>query len=338
MKKLTKKVILSFFSLALIVSVLGASTYAWFTIGDTITISKFEMDVQGGDGLEVAYIYGNNSKEGYVSRITSERILGYLGKDYYGETGDFASSFEMNDVTSADGINFKYLEYSEADNVGSYSLKTADRVDNGFVEFTLRFRTLKQGNNDIYLIWENGTLESEGINKWTPGVDFTPPVGTLIEAGNSDYTYFSSHAARISVSDTKYSSTNGLYEKANVYELGEKAMADGNYLNTVLSNETPNWTQGNLEIFKKSTTIDLSDEYGSYKAAKTFTSFVEDEDVIVAKFLPAASFEEAAADNYLYAEVTIRVYIEGFDAEAFDGILEDPLTAMLSFGYRVDSN
>ena len=84
----------------------------------------------------------------------------------------------------------------------------------------------------------------------------------------------------------------------------------------------------------------LNGEQETYKAAKTFTSFVVDEEVengpkVVAKFVK--NTDEEDDDVYYYADVTIRVYIEGFDAEAFDSILEDKLSVMLRFTFEKSS-
>ncbi|MDD4090381.1 MAG: hypothetical protein PHY22_01555 [Acholeplasmataceae bacterium] len=360
MKKISKKLLLSVFSLLLMATVLGTSTYAWFTIGDTVTVSKFDMDVQGGLGLEVAYVYQDPitvegteiSREGFVTRLTAERIYEYLSKDYeYDSPENFNEEFKMGDVTSVDGNEFSYLKYNEEGNegAGSYELKDANRKNEGFIEFTLRFRTKEA---DAFLIWEDALLESQGVADWVPGFKFNAPNtdNTLIDPEGNEYTqykYYASHAARISVTGTVEDTGTVEESKTAVYELGEKAMADGNYLNTVLSDNEPDWAHGNLQYFHTSTDYDLKYDFGTgeetyYKAAKTFTSFFEDEDEevengpkVVAKFVK--NTDEEDDDVYYYADVTIRVYIEGFDAEAFDSILEDKLSVMLRFTFKKSS-
>src|SRR5690554_3886720 len=196
MKKISKKLLLSVFSLLLMATVLGTSTYAWFTIGDTVTVSKFDMDVQGGLGLEVAYVYQDVegteiSREGFVTRLTAERIYEYLSKDYeYGSPENFNEEFKMGDVTSVDGNEFFYLKYNEEGNegAGSYGLEEADRKNEGFIEFTLRFRTKEA---DAFLIWEDALLESQGVADWVPGFKFNAPNtdNTLIDPEGNEYTY-----------------------------------------------------------------------------------------------------------------------------------------------------
>lgn len=358
MKKISKKLLLSVFSLLLMATVLGTSTYAWFTIGDTVTVSKFDMDVQGGLGLEVAYVYQEDpitvegteiSREGFVTRLTAERIYEYLSKDYeYDSPENFNEEFKMGDVTSVDGNEFLYLKYNEEGNegAGSYGLEDADRKNEGFIEFTLRFRTKEA---DAFLIWEDALLESQGVADWVPGFKFNAPNtdNTLIDPEGNEYTqykYYASHAARISVTGTVEESKTAVYELA-AKDLGTE-VEKPDYLNTVLSDNEPDWTHGNLQYFHTSTDYDLIDDFGTgeetYKAAKTFTSFVEDEDEevengpkVVAKFVK--NTDEEDDDVYYYADVTIRVYIEGFDAEAFDSILEDKLSVMLRFTFEKSS-
>lgn len=350
MKKISKKLLLSVFSLLLMATVLGTSTYAWFTIGDTVTVSKFDMDVQGGLGLEVAYVYtveGTEiSREGFVTRLTAERIYEYLSKDYeYDSPENFNEEFKMGDVTSVDGNEFLYLKYNEEGNegAGSYGLEDADRKNEGFIEFTLRFRTKEA---DAFLIWEDALLESQGVADWVPGFKFNAPnTNTLIDPEGNEYTqykYYASHAARISVTGTVEESKTAVYELA-AKDLGTEGEKP-DYLNTVLSDNEPDWTHGNLQYFYTSTDYDLKDDFvtdeETYKAAKTFTSFVGDEEVengpkVVAKFVK--NTDEEDDDVYYYADVTIRVYIEGFDAEAFDSILEDKLSVMLRFTFEKSS-
>src|SRR5690554_4092765 len=115
MQKITKKIILSFFSLLLIVTVLGTSTYAWFTIGQTVMIEEFEMDVESGDGLEFAFVSKNKvdlkNNEGleFVSILDGKTIKGLIAADYGWNENEALEMFKMKDFTSKDGKNIEEM-------------------------------------------------------------------------------------------------------------------------------------------------------------------------------------------------------------------------------------
>ena len=67
-----------------------------------------------------------------------------------------------------------------------------------------------------------------------------------------------------------------------------------------------------------------SNPSGHYEAAETVTALNN------ASKLGALT-APALADGYYYITVTIRVYLEGFDSEMFDAILEDKLFVELGF-------
>src|SRR5690554_635182 len=149
MQKITKKIILSFFSLLLIVTVLGTSTYAWFTIGQTVMIEEFEMDVESGDGLEFAFVSKNKVGLEFVSILDGKTIKGLIADDYGWDENEALEMFKMKDFTSKDGKNIE--EMVKPIENKDIPLMPANASNGGFVEFTLRFRTEKAALS--HLVW-----------------------------------------------------------------------------------------------------------------------------------------------------------------------------------------
>lgn len=349
MKNLSKKVILSIFSLILVATILGTSTYAWFTIGDTVAVNEFEVKVQGGVGLEFTYVTSDDVEKGYVSRLTEADLKSYLSDDYGYTEGDFDDNFKLTDVTSEDGIVFKKL------NSTNYDLDGVTK-QGGYIEFKLRFRTKEMAEAQI--LWSDANLFNDnGLSTWEPGNSFNIPGGGIVnpkDGSYSPYTYFSSHAARISVTGSIYDEDEEVSnDETLVYELPEGNFGgslSGNpkdYLNTVLSNGIPAsgiqglaWNSGALEYFNKSFGTINGESIESIYNKSTGTSkimLVETIQEIPATGLAISDFKVIAGLNadYRYAEVVVRVYIEGFDAEAFDGVLENELKAMLEFKFKL---
>ncbi len=307
MRKFSNKMVLSVLTLVLLVVALGTTTYAWFTVGNTVKLESFETEVTSGHGLEVRYVDGNDIEQGFWSRtITSTDMLALLMEDY-GYTGTWGEKFKLYPVTSTNGTEFKKLS-------SSYSaLESAVRAD-GFVEFKLKFRTMATGAN---LVWKNVTLTSTGVD-WAPEVSFTGVGGSTVNT-TPDVKYYAKNATRISVNDGT---------TTVVYELPSTEAPD--YSNTQLSNNLPNYTQGAHDYFKRITGTDLATLYGTdgsvvngYKAVTTITDLTD-----AGQTLGALT---GAAEDWQYLTVTVRIYLEGFDSETFNAILKDKIQVALGF-------
>ena len=72
--KLTRKLMLSAFTLLFAVISLGASTYAWFTLSKDVTVESFQGTVTAGtSGLEVQ-VTGSDLKLTYASKTKKVKI------------------------------------------------------------------------------------------------------------------------------------------------------------------------------------------------------------------------------------------------------------------------
>ena len=295
-KKITRKVLLAVFALVLSVVALGTTTYAWFTLGATVQVESFEMNVKGGEGLEVAYVKKSDSTDyRYVSKLTSENIINYLQTDY--GYSNWASDFEMDAVTSADGKTFQKLNEDHKLEETSIDAKT-------YVEFKLKFRTKAA---DQKLVWNQVSLNSNGVD-WAPGVPFIGIGGSEVGTSTTDK-YYAKNGTRVSVEGEGATAPV-------VYELPAESGA-----NAVLSNNAPNWTQGAHDFYKEVLGHDLSTTIGTATAAQTITDVTN---VDIVEF-------GAETNGYHYAEVTVRIYLEGLDSETFNAILTDKIQVALGF-------
>ncbi|MDD4090752.1 MAG: hypothetical protein PHY22_03480 [Acholeplasmataceae bacterium] len=308
---------------------LGTTTYAWFTIGERVAVEDIKMQVKAGEGLEIAYMptsvdTANDSSLSYVKTLQSEYIYEMLVKDYFpeiesvGGTGQpepwqdaWTENFEMDAVTSTDGKEFKKIvegttapyDYSLGSNVVT--------KEDGFVEFKLAFRTLSTEKLD--LIWDHVSLTSEGED-WTPEKTYTPSV--------TNDKFYAANAARISINSGE--STTVVFENAD-----DEQGIRNTVLNT--SNFLPN--KGAHQYFKLmtgQTVIDPTDTTSQtttimshdYETVETITSLSKQK---------VATFHGGTAGDYQYVTITVRIYIEGMDPEAFNSILGDTLTVQLGF-------
>lgn len=149
MNKITRKLLMSVLSLAFAVVALGATTFAWFTIGETVVVGPMDTQVTVGKGIEVSL-----DDKYYFSTITPELINEYLDKKIKEELGvswvdeTFASSFKLWPNTSADGKTFQKQD--------SASAAVEAKLLNGVVSFPLYFRSGEE--TTLKLTGQNNSL------------------------------------------------------------------------------------------------------------------------------------------------------------------------------------
>lgn len=302
MRKFSNKMVLSVLTLVLLVVALGATTFAWFTVGNIASVEEFEANVSSGEGLEMAYFSGETNRSGYVRTISTAQMVGYLQADY-GYT-NWASEFVLKPVTSTDGKVFQQLQANGSLTVGAGVAKK----DGGYIEFELRFRTKATGTS---LVWETVSLDSTKKN-WTPEVPFIHVGGTDPSAAAADYK---------AANGTRVSLTRDTVTK--VYEL-PTGLSDG-VNNVALGNSLPDFGHGAHDYYKRVTGTDLSSGFAAYQAVETITSLTPE--VVLGSF----DTDGANVDGYKVLTVTVRIYLEGFDSETFNAIMGNDLKIALGF-------
>ncbi|MGI6787202.1 MAG: hypothetical protein ACOX5X_01425 [Acholeplasmataceae bacterium] len=327
MKKLTKKTLMAVFAFVLAVVALGTTTFAWFTLGQTVKVDGFDVNVQGGEGLEMAYIShdGDTNRSGWVSYISGDDMLGYLSTEYSAPT-NFTTDFQFKAVTSTDGKIFKPFVYdgSAAPSLGvDIAATTQKTLDDGILEFKLKFRT--QASGTAQLTWNSVTLaeaRDAGDLGWEAGVAYTHNKANAGESGNGSIAageslnYYTDAGARISVTS---GDTTKVFEKP-----------DGDY-NTVLGNGT---TTPAALAFNKGAHNYFENATGHDNLPTLFSSITNTVETVTSingtQF--AVDFPAAGSPgDYRELVVTVRVYLEGFDPDTFNCILSGKLKIALGF-------
>ncbi|PKK86556.1 MAG: hypothetical protein CVV63_04290, partial [Tenericutes bacterium HGW-Tenericutes-8] len=202
MKKLTQKLVLSVITMALVVVALGTSTFAWFTLANTSTVTAFNAQVTSGEGIEVSLgtwntntaIIDGSSTWGTILQGSSinSRISTMLG----------ATPLVLTDLTSANGQN-----------ITDYAGTTVAYTTGKYVQFDLFFRS----GEAVTIEWDSVTLggstktwtvdvptfRASNTDVYSTGADF----GTL--TGNTVMEVAGYNAARVSV----FGSTGATYQK-----------------------------------------------------------------------------------------------------------------------------
>lgn len=210
----------------------------------------------------------------------------------YLESLGYDNSFGLGHITSPDGVNF----------IDFKSIGVDDRIKGGYLEFQLRFRSPVGGQN-IYITNNTGILSNPIA--WKADATFHNSKGTLITAGEV-VNYNVANAVRMSFASG---------DNVIVYELPDSE-------NNTAQGTTPQ-IPGAVEYYNVKHSLNpLSIE--GVRLAETITSFVGAPAIVT---LPT----ENPVDNYYQAIITVRIWIEGWDSDCIDALMNKNLTINLQF-------
>lgn len=303
-----RKVIMSVLSLMLLLVTFSSVTFAWISLPRTNIIEDISFNAKTNDGLELSL---NGSD--YFKEVDKESLK------------DIIRNASLTDITSNDGINFN-TGYSKNKNV----IKNRD-----YISFDVYFRTNTNQKN-VYLannlrrelvlydeldrFNDNTYIISKGVEFMTPKTFLYGPKEDDIRLKGQTHTYFASDAIRISSVET--SPTSKVIKEdpiVKIYDLSEdetrgfgKEYGALDYFLKEYSNveipKAPNTVYG-LTEFNNNNIPTNTDKLDSLI---TVLEYVDD-------------------SGYAKGKVTFNIWIEGWDADAFDAILGDHIKIQLAF-------
>ncbi len=309
MKSLTSKFILSVLSLVLTGVALSVGVYAWFTINNTAQVDQFSADVRAGSGF---YISLNGTQ--WYTDITTDMITEYLNSA--------KPNFQFDNVTSPDGVTFKTLDGATASPAN-------------YIEFPLYFA----GNASLSHVQLTGLTIGGTKTEWVPGINVPNTRAASPKDPSIPVEDYASNAVRISFADQLYAPEN----PTQMITVFEKDTSQGNTLGKGAS-----FTENEAIQFYNAVEDDDITE-AMYTAAvlpPTTQAANSGMEVNVAPLYAIGDFASevwgittlpSGVTNVLgedaeVAFMMVRVWIEGWDAQAFNAILSGTVT--LSFDFQ----
>jgi hypothetical protein len=299
MSKIARKLVLSIVTVVLTVFALGTTTFAWFTLTNTAQVQPFQAQIIADTGIEISIgdTVGDPVNKQWVTQLTTASVEAWINATYPG--------FRFNHVTTLDGSTYNTL--------GMTSLTEAA---GGWLEIPIHFRS----NSSDTIFWTNVTLTS-GLASWVPDVDFIGASGNPVTSGNS-IQVDAAHAMRISIEKYAAGLTNGfvVYELpaagANVVLGTGGNLADG--VGVGLGNA------GAMNFYYQKT--------GMLPFGADNVSVIESQTSIVSEEVLVMNSGQAifAGANY-YGRIVIRIWVEGWDANAYNSILNRFISASFTF-------
>ncbi|MDY0143330.1 MAG: hypothetical protein RBR97_15695 [Bacteroidales bacterium] len=380
MSKLSKKLILSVLTLVLTVVALGATTFAWFTLGNEATVGQVSGTITAGEGLEIRIAQG---QQGYVDGTTVTNITGF--ESWY------------TNLPSSKLIDFLKIKYHENHNridlkglttengVTLFGMNTSDPAagnSGAYIEYALEVRSQTPG----YLYVSSATLEG-GTISWVADTNYVVVDGIGAVADQTTVVVSAADAARLSVQGNRShvfafqneagASTTETNPGLNNHTItvgntitgkhnGENYLAPSKFgahdyffmksggLLVAPLNEAFTLVGGALVAIADTSNVKLVDTYiplnelarnadtehakaiaelkHAYVPASVGATHIEDPSNS-GQFIEAGEntpTHKLDTEGYAYATITVRIWIEGWDNEAYNAIFTAPLFASLA--------
>ncbi|OHE44995.1 MAG: hypothetical protein A2102_02265 [Tenericutes bacterium GWF2_38_8] len=310
-----KKIYLSVLSFLLISIVFGTASYAWLTMSVVNNLENLSLTASSGNELEI-------SLDGDTYSTSIENYV----------LAEFLRDVRLQDVTSVDGVNFL---------TGGIIQEGPAIRNSDYLSFDIYFRTIRR-ENSIYL-----------INNVSSIVEYDEPdIGTFIVSRGVSWTAKHNFQNGPELSDMVLQGDTGVYHASNSIRISVQEL-----INT--QNELDHRSLDDMKIKIFDLSKDMTRGYGapygqfSYFQASTQTS-LDLPSVVPETIYELTEFHELnpyqALNNtsllttlqptgiydtkdreYFTGKVRINIWIEGWDADAFDSISTDRIRIQLQF-------
>lgn len=294
MKNLSKKLLMSVVAVTLVVIALGTSTFAWFTLSNKAEVGQFEAQVTAGEGIEISL---DNST--WYTTLTTTIMEEFLYKT--------VTDFKLNAVTSTNNVDFTKINTTNDATVPAISLAGAtstDKVD--YIEFKLYFKSVNASKIKVTEVDFGGSPKTFTVDVPTLKLDGTPANDKV--AGD-EMTVYAKDAARVSFAGTVDGSAKNV-----VYQTGLSTSNTVSTVDPTIYGQYDYFFSKNKEnIFGHKTNLMLAAEEASASGVNNvLTEVVTDITGGV-------------------GQIVVRVWIEGWDQEAYNAILSANLSIGIKF-------
>ena len=324
--KLTKKLFIAIMTMALLVVTFSASTFAWFTLGQESKIDTVKVNVMAGAGMEVSL----DGKK-WQNNISVADLLESNAKD-------------LSDITSSNGLDFfkiGALGYENADNTHYLTLElyvrlTTDSTTQN-VEFDGVMLEKVESSTEI-------DFEADATKQWLCDVTFS---GEKSYTEGTKYNFDALNATKMSFQANNTESTKKFaYESTKGTNQGDVSLSGTSYAYAVAKKYTvpANFADGtnNVPTYLKQADLTAAiNEAATAEEKKLAVTVLDDSDFksntdFISLYGAAAQGTEGEAgyvpagklyglelsSDYKYAKLTVRIWIEGWDADCINAILD----------------
>lgn len=285
--------------MALTLTALGTTTFAWFTLSKTSTINNLEASVAAGEGLEIALGVDGVRLTEFKTNLTSSDLA--IIKSTIG-------NLELTAVSTTDLVNFNKLEYNppEDNNLpGLYKTGALENAD--YLNIDIFFKSNSPGEV-IFTDYHFINHEKE----FMPRIKYIKEEGGMVEQVLPFQTE-AANAARIAVNDFVVQKPQSL---TNTHT-GNTGVIYGQYSYLTQLGNNIYWNSISSKLNNDSI-LDVS---------------ILDANTAVNNHSIGILTKEVNTNDYTLT-ASLKIWIEGFDADAYDSIYGTKLEIDLSFNKK----
>jgi len=304
MNKLMRKLSISILAVVFAVVAMGATTFAWFTITNTARINQFDVYVTAGSGFEIAVTGIDGTPSAWKSTITETEVEAAIG------------NVVLKDLTSTDGVNFYPISKIGADvGVAGIDYTLGSKVTDGYVEFEVHFRSKAQGT--VALNMTETDITSTGKTKVADVAFAEAYTGNESFLATDNVTAYAMNAVRMAIIETDTL-------------ILEKKAATGNVDGTLDNTRGfgKDHTKGALAYYIAKNQIDITGIDLSGLAEPITQEFGD-----TAYTTKIADIATGPSNEWYTGKITVRIWLEGWDAECLNVIFNDHLKVNIQFEY-----
>ncbi|MDY0276561.1 MAG: hypothetical protein RBQ97_00600 [Acholeplasma sp.] len=294
-----RKLYISLLTALMVFTFLSTTAYAWIALATVNRIEQIRLSATSNTDLEI-------SLDGidYYTSLDKEML-----------DLKVASNFKFNEVTSLDGITFKDNRFNDVNG----------RANNDYLSVRFYFRTSTRYreihladnivNADYNNVPTSGTfISSKGVS-WSPSVDYLYGPNETVKKDEKRI-YYAKDAMRVSFYNPNTNESK-IFDLSGNEERGYgKSFGATDYLNKVL-NEDNKAKTGPKTIYELSQ-FSETDPY----------SITDNSRILILE----QTNEKNTDGRYFYkGEIVMNIWLEGWDADAFDAIQGDHLKMQFMF-------
>ncbi|MEG1528302.1 MAG: hypothetical protein RR207_04820 [Clostridia bacterium] len=299
-------------ALVLTVALAGTTTFAWFTMNDTVGVTGINFNVGGSEGLMIS---ANGTTGSYRANLkSSDTAIGMPGateivlkpvtpKLASGAWDTTGGTFSFLDRANADKGDVKTWATGKDFFVQKFWLKSDEKMD-------IKFATLE-------VIAKDGGSAKTFNNIFTAGFDADGTGGNayLPDSGKTlDVSYYGGTGADLAYGEAVTA------QAQNAIRFAVFTIANGVYTLSFISN--PNYDKGWKDNNLAADLYDVIENKGLKTNVTESTGIVNG--------IPTSVVGQVAADG-TPLQIAVVVWLEGKDGDCFNGIIGDNLTINFSF-------
>ena len=348
MLNLRKKLLVSIFTLMLALVAVSTTTYAWFTMGTSVDVDGIHMEVEGVDGLFVRLV-SVNGIDSTDAEVNTFKAHVNLSSAITGIKMKPLTNVEEESVRVLKNIGFDSTKKTWLPQGSSVGIGTAVSKNINYIHIELEFYSASKLN--VYLQSLKAALpmvdDGEG-NMVVKPHSFTTPVdvkgeGTISDvlAGQAVTEARLANALRIAYSGVPATSVepgqtgvvNRTYNDAEINRIAQTIIHPDVY-DATPAKQYGYWAGASWAYYNAISDFPLDEAYKEDKYVYGISQQENTEKINGSKeyydsdILVTLTGSDA---NGYYGTVTFTIWLEGYDADCFNAVINDTADIAMSF-------